>query len=319
MMVTSALFFLTMGMATADAAPAAPPAETPAPPAKLPAGVVAIMDGKEITLDAYKEYLWRTMGAARLQEYLDSLLVEKSAKSLGITVSDEELSQKVDEEIQRQIESFFKGDVARWRSTLDERGWTEADYRAQRAAVLQSDLVRSKCVMKTRAVTDDAIRERFERDYGKGGVGYELRHVLVQTRQPGSKEESPEGEAKAREKAERILRELRDGADFGEMVSLYSDDSYTKKRGGVIPQYRPKMYGSDEFDAAVEKLTEPGQVSGIVKSKRGFHIVQLVSRKVTPFESVKEDIRKILTEEKPSEREKFDFVKKLRDEAKVVR
>ena len=103
------------------------------------------------------------------------------------------------------------------------------------------------------------------------------------------------------------------------MVNLYSDDSYTKKRGGAIPQYRPKMYGSDAFDAAIEKLTEPGQLSGIVQSKRGFHIVQLVGRKVTAFDGVKEDIRKILVEEKPSEREKLDFVMKLRDQAKIVR
>lgn len=289
--------------------------ETPA----LPEGVLAIVDGKQVRLEDYKEYLWQTMGTVRLQDFIDAMLIEKKAAELGVTVSEAEIRQKVDEEVQRQVESFFKGDVARWRSTLAERGWTEEDYKAQRAALVRIDLLTTACVEKTREVTEEKIRERFERDYGPGGVDYEMRHIVISTRPAGSREATPDAEARARTKAERILRELRDGADFVEMVNLYSDDTYTKKREGVIPKYRPNMYGSEEFDAAVQGLTDPGQLSGIVKSRRGFHIVQLIGRKVTAYESVKEELRKLLTEEPPSQREKFDFTKSLRDAATIVR
>ncbi len=284
-----------------------------------PAGVLATVDGRKITVEEYKTYLFKSLGTSRLQDYLDVLLLEKKAKELGITVSEEEVRKKVEDEIQRQVESFFKGDVARWRRTLKDRGWTEEDYRSYQEWQTRVDLLRSKCVLKTRKITEEKIRTRFERLYGKDGISYQLRHILFSTRRRGSRTADPDFEAKAREKAERVLRELRDGADFEEMVNLYSDDLYTKKRGGRIPRYRPNMYGSKEFDDAVAALTEPGQISGIVKSRRGFHIIQLVSRKVTKYEDVKEEIRKLLVEEKPSPREKYEFTKKLREEAKIVR
>ena len=286
---------------------------------KLPEGVLAVVDGRKITVDDYKEYLFRSLGTSRLQDYIDVILLEKKAKELGVTIPEEEVRKRVEDEIQRQVESFFKGDVARWRPTLKQRGWTEDDYRAYQAWQTRIDLLRSKCVLKTRKVTEEKIRERFERLYGKNGISYQLRHILFSTRRRGSRKPDPEFEAKAREKAERVLRELRDGADFEEMVNLYSDDLYTKKRGGRIPRYRPNMYGSKEFDDAVAALSEPGQISGIVKSRRGFHIIQLISRKVTKYEDVKDEIRKLLVEEKPSPREKYEFTKKLREEAKIVR
>lgn len=306
-MVTSALVCITIWVQAADSP-------------SLPEGVLAVVDGKSVTLEEYKDYLWRINGAMRLNDYIDSLLVSKKAAELGIAATDDEVRQKVEDDVQRQVEGLFRNDMERWRTALADRGWTVEDYKAQQAVAMRHELLLTACILKARTVTEEKIKARFERDYGVGGVNYELRHILISTRSSRSPAAAdPDFEAKARSKAERILRELRDGADFEEMVSLYTDESFSKKRGGRITQYRPNLYGSEEFDAAVQSLTEPGQISGIVKSQRGFHIIQLVARTVTAYEDVKEDIRKILVEEIPGRGEKQEFTKALRDAAAIVR
>ena len=45
--------------------------------AALPEGVIARVDGQDVTLDAYKDYLLRLVGKDRLQHFIDELLVEK--------------------------------------------------------------------------------------------------------------------------------------------------------------------------------------------------------------------------------------------------
>jgi parvulin-like peptidyl-prolyl isomerase len=225
----------------------------------------------------------------------------------------------VEEEVQRDVELFHKGDVQAWRAALAKRWWTPENERARKTVKLRSELLQSKCVLATRVVTEEQVKKRFDRDYGVGGVDYELRQILVSTRRPGSRTPDAEYEEKARAKAERILRELRDAADFEELVTLYSEDPWTKPQGGVIPKYRPNLYRSEEFDAAVRSLTQPGQLSGLVKTMRGFHILQLIRRRVTKYEDVKEELRQILMKAEPEPMERITFVKKLRAAAKITR
>jgi hypothetical protein len=308
-MVTSALLCLAVWGATGEGAGAPP---------SLPEGVLAVVDGQEVRREAYLEYLWRVQRTENLRDYVDLLLLEKKARELGVTVSEEEVRAEVEEEIQRRVEGYHRGDVGRWRAFLAKSWLRPEDRRAQLAVSKRAELLLTKCVRATRTVTDEAVGARFERLYGRGGVDHELRQIVIRSSPLGARAPDPELEAKARSKAERILRELEDGADFAELVKLYSDDKHTRQYGGRIPKYRPGMYGSEEFDAAVRSLTEPGQLSGIVKTRRGFHIVQLLKRTVTARESVEEEIRTLLAEERPGTQEKLDFVEKLRKAAAIT-
>lgn len=287
-------------------------------PPKLPKGVIALVDGRQVTLEAYKEYLWRQVGKLRLQLYIDEMLLEKKAADLGIKVTDDTVETRVEERIQREIEGFFKSDLGKWKEHLAKRDQTIAAYKEQLAQRVRLDLLRGQCVLKTRKITEDKLRRRFEKLYGKNGISYDLRHILVSVPGMAGAKRDPGKEAKAREKAERILRELKAGSDFSEMVSLYSDDHYTRKNGGRIPYYQPGKYGA-EFDAATALLTAENPLSGIVKGSRGFHLIQLLKKRVTLFDKVKADLEKLLKTEAPSAREKYDFIKQLRDEARIIR
>jgi parvulin-like peptidyl-prolyl isomerase len=100
------------------------------------------------------------------------------------------------------------------------------------------------------------------------------RHILVQYQ--GSERAAPtvtrtKDEAKAL--AEKVLAEVKaPGADFAALVGKYSDEPNAGQRGGDLGMFtRPRMV--KEFsDAAF--LLKPNEISGVVETKFGFHIIQ---------------------------------------------
>ena len=78
---------LLAGSLWAEEKPAAPPATAPpAPSEPLPPGVIARVNGKDLTLQDYLGYLYASFGKSRLEELIDRLLVEEEAKNLGIAL-----------------------------------------------------------------------------------------------------------------------------------------------------------------------------------------------------------------------------------------
>ena len=72
---------------------------------------------------------------------------------------------------------------------------------------------------------------------------------------------------------ERILK----GDKFSTLATLYSEDAGTAKKGGELGFFtRGEMVA--EFEAAAFAL-KPGEVSPVIETKYGFHIIQLIERK----------------------------------------
>ena len=97
-------------------------------------------------------------------------------------------------------------------------------------------------------------------------------HILIMykgsMRAPASVTRSKE---QARKLAEDVLKKIRDGADFAEMARLYSDgpskisggDLRTFGRGAMVKSFEDAAFG-----------LKKGEVSGIVETKFGFHIIK---------------------------------------------
>ena len=100
----------------------------------------------------------------------------------------------------------------------------------------------------------------------------------------------PEEESKARALA--AVKSLKAGKHWDEVAKVYSDDPGSNARGGL---YENIAFGTftPEFEQAVRKQTL-GKVGDPVKSKYGFHVIQVESRtpsKPSTFEEVKETAR----------------------------
>jgi peptidyl-prolyl cis-trans isomerase SurA len=113
-------------------------------------------------------------------------------------------------------------------------------------------------------------------------------HILVDLYNADGQIDS--AEAKARIDSVKML--LENGADFAELVEKYSDDTGSKAQGGDLGFFQRRMMVK-EFDEAAFNL-KVGEISDIIKTNYGFHIIKLNEVKPYPtFEDNKEELKNI--------------------------
>ena len=128
----------------------------------------------------------------------------------------------------------------------------------------------------------DALRARvtvppadIEREYNNNIEQYSTpeqvraSHILLKT--------EGKDDAAVKAKAEELLKQARSGADFAELAKKNSEDEASAKNGGDL-DYFGKGRMVPEFDAAVFAM-QPGQISDLVKTQYGYHIIKLVDKK----------------------------------------
>ena len=101
-------------------------------------------------------------------------------------------------------------------------------------------------------------------------------------------------DAESKAKAEKILADIKAGGDFASLAKEHSADKSNADKGGDLGFFaRGKMV--PEFETAAFTLAKAGDLSGVVETKFGFHIIQLQEKKsagVRPYDEVKADLVK---------------------------
>lgn len=124
---------------------------------------------------------------------------------------------------------------------------------------------------------------------------------------------------KTEEEAKQIQGRILKGEDFIELAKKYSIDPNAAATGGEIG-FHPKGSLVPEYEAAAFKLTKVGQLSGIVKTQFGYHIIRLEGTKppsYVPVDEVKDFIKQKILQEKQSELlEKY--IDNLKKSAKIT-
>jgi peptidyl-prolyl cis-trans isomerase D len=103
-------------------------------------------------------------------------------------------------------------------------------------------------------------------------------HILLKT--------EGKDDAAVKAKAEELLKQARAGADFADLARKNSEDEASAKNGGDL-DYFGKGRMVPEFDAAVFSM-QPGQISDLVKTQYGYHIIKLVDKKAATTRSLAE-------------------------------
>jgi peptidyl-prolyl cis-trans isomerase D len=96
----------------------------------------------------------------------------------------------------------------------------------------------------------------------------------------------------AQSKIKDILAQVKSGKDFAQLAKQYSADTFSAEKGGDIDWFSKGMM-DPAFEEAAYSLANIGDVSDVVKSDFGFHIIKLTDIKpeeITPFAEVKEQI-----------------------------
>ncbi len=128
-------------------------------------------------------------------------------------------------------------------------------------------------------------------------------HILIKTPLPGPDGKVDEkGVADAQKRAEDILQQLHNGAKFEDLAKKYSEDPGSAKEGGSLG-WIGKGRTVPEFEKVAFSLPI-GQISGLVKSSYGFHIIRVDDRHdahMKTLDEVKSEIEPIVQQQKAQE------------------
>jgi len=293
---------------------------------QAPAPVIATIDGAPLTLAAYQDFLWAVQGAALLDEFVHHELVLRAAARAGHQVDAAAIEADFAPFWQRLIAQDPGGEsgvLAR----LSEQGRTLADARRQFRQARRLERAEDFLAQRTRVIDDAALRARFERDYGKGGVKVELAHVflnrsalraeLAQRGVPAAELTLERLDRDLATRAAELVQRLGAGEAFDALARSTSHDQATRAQGGVIADYNYDRFG-DELAAAV-RAAEVGVPFGPVQGAAGIHIGLVRSRVTTKLADVREELLQRIARDPASPKERMELRQKLRAEAKVER
>ena len=245
-----------------------------------------------------------------LNELIAITLLQQDAKSQGVAATDQEVQRQIDAR-----KGAFPNEDA-YHNALKQSGITEETLRQQaRDQISVQKYVNTKLVHGV-AVSDQATRDFYEKNKEKIRTPerLHLRHILIRVdpKAPAA------DKAKAKEKAEDLLKRLQAGEDFAQLATASSEDPGTKVRGGDLG-WISKGQTPPQFENAAFALTKPNQLSGVVESPFGFHVIQLLERQpagALPYDQVKERIGNMLKEQQAQQQVEAR-VRELRAKSKV--
>ena len=211
------------------------------------------------------------------------------------------------------------GSIEGFRRQVQAMGMTPESFTAQfteRAIV--EEVVNSELRDKV-SVTPQQVQKFYDENPKRFDQSETVRaaHILLTTRDLASNQELPPEKQKAqRDLIEALLKRARAGEDFGKLAKEFSQDPGSKERGGEYLFPRGQM--ALEFETAAFAM-RPGQISDVVTTKFGFHIIKVLERnpaKKLEFDKVKDRIRENLQQEE-ADKQLPAYLERMKKEAGV--
>jgi len=313
---------------TIKAVPSGGAPDGPKKPKDVVNAVIAVVNDEVITLhDVTREALPAETEAAKkgilndtdrkkirltaLDHLIEKKLTEQKIKELNIRVTEEEIIQAIDD-VRKQNNIPSQEALI---TALASQGLSFDQYRNQ----LREQIEKLKLVsMEVRAkvqVGETEMRDYYAANQSKyrEEESYRARHIFFKT---GDKA-TPDEIQRSKTTALAVLKDAKAGKDFAELAKKFSEDPAARKDGGDLGSFK-KGDMQPELEKAILTL-KPGEISDLVSTPIGFHIIKLESRTsgtTKPFESVKAGIEEILYHNKSEER--FNqWARELRSKASV--
>lgn len=206
------------------------------------------------------------------RQVLDQMITERAqvqqAKEAGVRIEDNELSQAID-----RIAANQKMSANQLRQIVERDGMTWTDFREGIRDQMMVARIREREVDAKVMVTPGEV-DNFLANQGSSGAGEEvhLAHILIRIPEGAS----PETLQKLRAKATAIDEQAKAGRDFAQLAAANSESNDAMQGGDL--GFRPIDSLPQVMSSAVANL-KPGQVSDVVRSPSGFHIVKLLGRR----------------------------------------
>ncbi len=256
-----------------------------------------------------------------LNELINNQILLAHASQAGITVSEAEVDTKMS-----QIESPFS--KQEFGQRLKERGMNESDLREEVRNSLMVNKLIDKDIVSRISVSDAEIAAYYQQNKASFNVPeteYHLAQIEV-TPGPDSdvrnlKNDDAKTPAAAQRKIQALYAELRSGQDFATVAADYSEDPATASTGGDMGFIPASGLDANPALKRVVKSLKVGQISGIITTRSGYHIIKLLGIEQAgqgqlSDPRVQSSIRGTLINEK-EQLLKAAYIETLRDQAKV--
>lgn len=207
---------------------------------------------------------------------LESLINQKvllaQAKVDSIVVEDAQVDQTLDQQIQQRVEQAG-GEEALEKILGKKISELRRLYRVNVRKQLLTQKIQSSRFSDIKVSRSEV--EQFFQTYKDSlprvGESVNLSHILLEVK-PGDS-----AYAEARDFAQLLLDSIRQkGGDFSALAKAYSSDPGSSRKGGDLGWFNRADFVKEFADAAVR--LEEGQVSDLVKTQFGYHIIQLLGR-----------------------------------------
>jgi len=315
--------------AAAAAAPGAagapamtPPAVKPVP-AQLPE-IVARVNGVPVDRGEFERAVRSLEGQAggpvppdrrdaiyrQLVDQLVALkLLSQECVARKIPIPDTEVDARL-AEVKKPFpnEQAFSAALAERQMTLDK---LKSEIRQQLQAM---KLVETE-IKPTVAVTDADVTDYYVKNPDKFQEPESVRASHIMIRTPDATDEAQKKKAKAEAMA--VLAELKKGGDFAALAKQHSQDAGSAANGGDLG-FVPRGQTSPVFEQAAFAL-KPGQLSGVVETPAGFHIIKVSAHRdarTVPLQEVKPQLQEFLTQQQMQQKTEA-FVSKLKAKARI--
>ncbi|MFB3885219.1 MAG: peptidylprolyl isomerase [Thermodesulfobacteriota bacterium] len=244
-----------------------------------------------------------------LEKLIEEKLIDQEVKKAGVKVTSKEIDGALEEVKRRNAATQEELERA-----LAQEGLTLEVYRKE----IEKKLLRMKLVHWAVKVESPAGEKEW-RDFYQKNIG---RYRVNESYRPGQilflvPKEAKEGEIREiRRRCEKVLEKIKGGEDFGEMAILFSEDISAKDRGDLGFFKKGDLLVELEKEALRLRV---GEVSGIIRTSLGFHIIKLLDRRgeaPLPFEEVKEKVKADF-QAKETEKSYLQFLSTLREKSVI--
>lgn len=269
------------------------------------AHIVASVDGEPITardIEQFTAAVGRPISAtdiANNPEAKDALKALISQKLLEKEI--QQYSSKVDEEsVDKYMEAVRREKhltPEQFKAALAQSGLSMDDFRKHAREELEKEMMVRQQVRERVNVSNEDIQAYYDEHKADFTVQNErLRIAQILIGVPANA--TPQQIALLQAKADKIRKEAAGGVDFSELARKYSDDE-SKNAGGELGWFAPGDI-MDQIYSAVKNL-KPGDISPVVRTSHGFHILKLEDHEVPgvrPLADVKGEIRNRLIDQR---------------------
>jgi hypothetical protein len=212
--------------------------------------LAALVNEEPITLEEYELELTRYQDSRGtdlatenerseiiISALIERLLLVQGARSLGLNVAENDLVVKLEQLIAEM------GGQESYLDWLEKNHYTPASFEK----ALMDDMLATKMI------------EKIVSNVPQSELHARARHILVTSQ----------------EEAEMLRQEILAGADFAELAVLHSIDLSTRPAGGDLGWFARGTLTMPSVEEAIFQL-EPGEISDVIPSELGYHIVQLI-------------------------------------------